>query len=327
MSPHDNPAIEAEQGDLEDHLVPPELLELYEVLEWEIATKGGIRPPPNVVSRAPRGSTATPIITRSQWGARPSRGTSRLTAPSGSTAHYEGPQMGDFPHSSCASKVRGIQAFHMDSRGWTDIAYNSIVCPHGYIFVGRWWGVRSAANGTNAGNDAHYAHCALLGVGDAFPEACKRAMKKAFELARMDGSAGAQRKVHSDWKATACPGDPIRDWVRAGMPTSGDTPTPEPTPTVTVTRAVTLEGVDMATVATDYYTWGGQVTDPEGDGALVLPYEFGKVLDVTLNQGDHNGLKLFMGGSANEGGKHKIVYVGPPNVPGPVTFKVTHLAG
>ena len=76
------------------------------------------------------------LVTRAQWGARPPRNRTPLN-PTGATAHWEGPHMGVFPHTACPSKVRGIQAFHMDSRGWSDIAYNAIVCPHGYVFEGR----------------------------------------------------------------------------------------------------------------------------------------------------------------------------------------------
>jgi hypothetical protein len=106
------------------------------------------------------------LVTRAQWGARPRKGTPTPLNPTGATAHWEGPHMGTFPHDQCDDKVRGIQAFHMDGRGWSDIAYNALVCPHGYVYEGRGPGVRSAANGTDAGNDADVAVCYLGGEGD-----------------------------------------------------------------------------------------------------------------------------------------------------------------
>lgn len=152
----------------------------------------------------------TTVITRAQWGARAPRARPPEDF-TGGTAHWEGPHMGTFPHTSCPAKVRGIQAFHMDARGWSDIAYNYIPCPHGYIFEGRGQGVRSAANGTNVGNDSDGAVCYLGGEGDPFTPEGAQAMAYALHLV----SPGGQRHAHRDWKPTACPGDTIAAWVHS----------------------------------------------------------------------------------------------------------------
>ncbi len=163
------------------------------------------------------------LVTRAEWGARRPRSVTALWVDL-ATSHWEGPHMGAFPHESCASKVRGIQAFHMDSRGWSDIAYNAVACPHGYVFEGRGDGVRSAANGTTAGNSGGYAVCYLGGEGDGFTEAGSRAMKAAGDwLTR----AGSGRNGHRDWKPTACPGDEIYHWTHAGQPVTATTPKKE----------------------------------------------------------------------------------------------------
>ena len=166
------------------------------------------------------------MYTRAEWGARPPKSTTRLEA-NMSTDHYEGPAMGTFPHSSCAAKVRAIQNFHMDSRHWEDIAYSGIACPHGYVFEGRGPGRRTAANGTSAGNSSSYATCALIGVGDVLTEPCKRAIRAFDDYMTYVGS---RRVGHRDWKATACPGDPIYTWVHNGQPIQGDQPDPDPEP-------------------------------------------------------------------------------------------------
>jgi hypothetical protein len=116
--------------------------------------------------------------------------------------------MGSFPHASCPSKVRGIQAFHMDARGWVDVAYSAIVCPHGYVFEGRWAGVRTAANGTNPGNAAAYAVCLLMGEGDPVTAEALAAVIDAVEWLDRQAGAGPGVNGHRDWKPTACPGDP-----------------------------------------------------------------------------------------------------------------------
>lgn len=150
------------------------------------------------------------LITRAQWGARAPRARPGEDF-TGGTAHWEGPHMGTFPHASCPAKVRGIQAFHMDARGWSDIAYNAVVCPHGYVFEGRGQGVRSAANGTNVGNDSDGAVCYLGGEGDPFTPEGAAAMADALHWL----SPGGQRHAHRDWKPTTCPGDTIAAWVHS----------------------------------------------------------------------------------------------------------------
>lgn len=149
------------------------------------------------------------LITRAEWRARPARSRTALAPSFGSTVHYEGPRLGPFPHSSCPAKVRGIQAFHMDARGWADVAYTAIVCPHGYTFEGRWAGVRTAANGTNAGNAAAYAVCVLIGEGDPLTAEAEAELLDVLDFLDLAAGAGAAVNGHRDWKATACPGSPL----------------------------------------------------------------------------------------------------------------------
>lgn len=150
-------------------------------------------------------------IERSQWGARPpSQNLLGINTESG-TAHWEGPGFGQFGHESCPSKVRAIQAYHMDNNGWSDIAYNFVVCPHGYVFVGRDHGIRSAANGTNASNAVSEAVCYLGGEGDIFTEPGKQSMADTLV------EIGGDHHCHRDWFNTACPGDEICGWVKSGL--------------------------------------------------------------------------------------------------------------
>jgi len=115
----------------------------------------------------------------------------------------------------------------MGTRGWADIAYSFLVCPHGYVFEGRGIGKRSAANGTNDGNARYYAICGLFGQGDPFTEEMKTAYKEAINHCRSSG-AGSEVKPHSAFKATACPGL-VRHWLESGMQ-GGTSPAPTPTP-------------------------------------------------------------------------------------------------
>lgn len=183
------------------------------------------------------------FIPYSDWSRRP-RGATRSSHPIGATdgitAHWEGPGMGDFPHADCAGKVRGIQAFHRDTRRWADIAYNAIVCPHGYVFEGRGAAVKSAANGSSGANDTHYAVCYLGGVGDGFTDEGKAGFLAAFDWLAREGGAGPERNGHKDHKATQCPGPDIYRWV-SNLPPGASA------------RPVTDEEFDMAGITEERF--------------------------------------------------------------------------
>lgn len=205
------------------------------------------------------------LIRRSEWGARPPKRVSNNISPTSVTAHWGGPSpwrghsLTDHQH--CYKVVRGYQNFHMDGRGWSDIAYSGLPCPHGDVFEGRGIGVRSAANGTNSGNFNSYALCYIGGEGDPLTDAGKQAY---LEGARWLGVP--LNKVHGDWKATGCPGPEITAWVRAGAPAPGGRPPVTPPPTKPPAQPVTetLTGVDMyiGVVGVGFFAQTGNVTVP-----------------------------------------------------------------
>jgi len=165
---------------------------------------------------------------RSSWGARPPKRRLGLPTAEGNTVHWEGPALGDYSHDTCPDLVRRVQNFHMDTRGWYDIAYSTLVCRHGDIFEGRGYGTRTGANGTNDGNRRSYAHCVLVGQGDTIPVEAKVAVRLVIEHFESLGS-GRRRWCHRDWKATACAGDELCAFVHAGLPVpSTSTPAPSP---------------------------------------------------------------------------------------------------
>lgn len=157
------------------------------------------------------------VITRQQWGARPPTSVTESSSFRGVAVHWEGPRLGwPWAHALCFEKVRGIQNFHMDTRGWADIAYNLVVCGHGDIFVGRGPNVRNAANGgLRNDNGEFYAICYLGGEGDAFTLDAKDGINDGAEFLSM--AQGVWRR-HSDFVATSCPGPVIAEWVANGHP-------------------------------------------------------------------------------------------------------------
>ena len=116
-------------------------------------------------------------------------------------------------HKNCAARIRGIQAYHQNTQGWLDIAYNHVFCRHGYVFVGRGFGVRSAANGTAESNDAYFAICFLgddsKGRADVTPVA-RKALRELIAEYRRRYPRAKEVPPHSDFVPTECPGDELR---------------------------------------------------------------------------------------------------------------------
>ena len=76
-------------------------------------------------------------VTRNEWGAREAELTPLGQETEAGMVMWEGSDFGVFPHESCATKVRGLQTYQMDVNQGNDIAWNFIVCPHGYAYLGR----------------------------------------------------------------------------------------------------------------------------------------------------------------------------------------------
>jgi hypothetical protein len=209
------------------------------------------------------------VVTRDQWDARPPTGRVALIASRlrGIGVHYSASDA-DGDHARCASRVRGIQDFHLDGRGWYDIAYSFLTCRHGTVYEGRGWGTRTAANGTDAANDAYHAVCFLGadrdGRDDVLP-AGRRALADLIAEGHRRYPTAWEVRPHSDFKATACPGEELRCWLRAGMPidAAGERPADMPTDLLVVNSkpaAVATSPVGGYWIATEdggVFTYGG----------------------------------------------------------------------
>jgi len=124
----------------------------------------------------------------------------------------------------CAANVKASQIYHMVTRGWCDIGYNYLICPHGDIFEGRGGGddVRGAHDGCNCGSMG----VAMMGYFHPLQnQALTVAMQDAFvalsaykcEQQGIDplgnsfyAGYGANQETiygHREVSATACPGD------------------------------------------------------------------------------------------------------------------------
>lgn len=173
-----------------------------------------------------------------KWVSRSDLGWPASAAPSqastkGVKIHYVGAPVDCDTHEECTALVKATRKAHLANKveNYSDIAYNLLVCKHGYVYEGRGKGKRTGANGNQSLNTAHYAVCALLGSkGDTQPTAeMISAIKEAITYLRSHG-AGKEIKGHRDGFATACPGGPLYDLVKTGKlePTKPVTAKPSP---------------------------------------------------------------------------------------------------
>jgi hypothetical protein len=102
-------------------------------------------------------------------------------------------------------------------RGTTYFTGNShVVCRHGYVFVGRGFGIRTAANGTTAANDHYFAICFLGNDSEGRADLTRPARRALGELIReyqRRYPRALRVRPHSAFVATACPGRELLAYI------------------------------------------------------------------------------------------------------------------
>lgn len=173
------------------------------------------------------GWTPPEVLTRSDWGAAAAdRRASRLSAArvTDTAVHHIGAgSRGLKSRADYIRTVQSIQRMHLRDRGWADVAYNHAVDPFGRVYELRGVGVRSAAQGTNAGNAA--AHAVLYLSREGGPALTVEAAKAILWLhaTAYDGFSSRLQRIqgHRDYRATACPGDDRMAWLSSGCQLDG----------------------------------------------------------------------------------------------------------
>lgn len=168
------------------------------------------------------------IVTRREWGARPARSRHAIATPTPRLwLHHAA---GEF---SGAGGVRQIQAFHMDTRGYSDVAYSFLVDDDGTVFEGR--GVGIAGGHTKGDNTLSHAICALGNYENREPG--PRLIDAIAELAAhgyrqgwwSDSFTGGHRDAPG--AQTACPGRYLQSClpeIRALVAAQINVPSPPP---------------------------------------------------------------------------------------------------
>jgi len=181
------------------------------------------------------------FFSRAELGMQAPRSVSRNVAPTaGLTVHYGGGAQRIASVEQAVDRWLRWQAMHMSPgglgtrNGGADIAYNFGFDDWGNVYAGRGLGVRSGANGSNEGNQTTYAACWIGGKGETPSAKALEALNWIIERARAEGGAGLGVHPHSKWRATACPGVPLRNRAadldgRQDLPKNfGDLPVPPP---------------------------------------------------------------------------------------------------
>ncbi len=169
-----------------------------------------------------------PVNSRVAWGAAPPNCTYAYCNVTHLAVHHTAGQ-GEYAcngFDECATDVRAIQAFHMNTNGWCDVGYNYLASSDGQLWEGRGGGddVRGAHDGFNCGSmgvanmgyyhppyNQEWTEAQLDAVAEL---ATWKADQKGIDPegfgfyeglgANMDNIYG-----HRDVSSTACPGDTL----------------------------------------------------------------------------------------------------------------------
>src|SRR6195952_1134146 len=200
------------------------------------------------------------IYSRGQWGAnekmREQSAPSYGTVKTGFVHHTV--NANNYTAAQVPALLRGIYAYHTQSRGWRDIGYNFLVDRFGRIWEGRYGGVHKAVGGahTPGDNEISFAMSAIGNYDIAQPpqailDAYARLFAWKLSLYNIPANQTSilvkGRRLnaingHRDVGQTACPGRYLYakiPWIRAkarqlqvaAQSGGGGTPTPTPPPT------------------------------------------------------------------------------------------------
>lgn len=178
------------------------------------------------------------IVTRTELGLRPPEAVNPAPLHLGTVVHWGGnPAVRD---RNPEATWRGYQAYHMDARGWLDIAYNWGI-PNdrtGRVFEGRGRGIRNGATGSGHANRSYQAVCVIAGADKGgFTDQITDEALWAIAWLHHTEARGPERRAHREFQLTSCPGDQLAGYVLGGamavrvdLVAAGRAPWDAPTP-------------------------------------------------------------------------------------------------
>lgn len=185
-------------------------------------------------------------LPRSAWGARaPKGGPGSLTVSrvEGVVIHWPGTSSKTpiTSLSAVASALRGWQAYHMDNKGWSDIAYQVAVDQAGRAWTLRGLRTQSGANGNADLNERYGAILLVLIAGEQPSDAMKATVRAVIADYRRIYPNGDAIRPHSAVRpdGTDCPGPAARAAITRGdfTPRTTTPPQEDDMPTIAEVRA------------------------------------------------------------------------------------------
>jgi hypothetical protein len=164
---------------------------------------------------------------RSDWTPSAAAGPPLLDAELlGSCIHWQGVPVTD----PTPEVLRADRRYHMEAKGWDDIAYNLAVDQAGDIWDARGIDRRSSANGTTPLNRQYVAVVALLGPGQTPSAAMLDGLRLALAIIQTRYPRATAVVDHGAIRpgGTQCPGPELTAAVRSGALTPAQPPTEEP---------------------------------------------------------------------------------------------------
>lgn len=141
----------------------------------------------------------------------------------GMVAHYDGNNQGLAKklHTACIVYWLRTRLMHMRLRKWSDIGYAYGVCPHGYIFEGRGFGYRQAAqvqqgDGLPDGNSRWVSCTFMSGPKEEVTEPQLLAWHRLRAWLMDVHSVGTAVRGHLNFSETDCPGGSVYRLVTDG---------------------------------------------------------------------------------------------------------------
>lgn len=127
--------------------------------------------------------------------------------------HTTGSRCYDF--STCAAKVRNIQNYHMNTKGWSDIGYSFLVGEDGAVYEGRGW--NNVGAHTSGYNSKSFAAALIGDFTTTEPKtAALNAAKNLIKCGVKKGHITSTYRLfgHRDVSKTTCPGDALYDEIK-----------------------------------------------------------------------------------------------------------------
>jgi len=158
---------------------------------------------------------------RTEWGARDARpGPGRLTPGRvrGVALHWPGMggRLDTVPEVMAA--LRSWQTYHMDTHGWSDIAYQEAIDQLGNSYRLRGLRTQSGANGGTEQNETHGALLLVVAIGEQPSRAMIATTRRRIARFRELYPKGRRILGHQDIRPepTSCPGPAVMGLIHAG---------------------------------------------------------------------------------------------------------------